>query len=188
MGANPAYTPIELNHLFKTSDVKFVIVEPDLLSKILPTVHETGVSLENVRLLELGELQGAAPFVSWTSLLEHGEEEWVAFDDEFKAKATIAALMSTSGTTGLPKAAEISHYALVSQSVMLYDSKEKPYEVSWVDVNYRSDLFMIIGQTTPLSSSIPCLCGAVVTSCSFERGTQNLHHEKIPSRNICSLP
>ncbi|KAI9690816.1 MAG: putative NRPS-like protein biosynthetic cluster [Bathelium mastoideum] len=37
--------------------------------------------------------------------------------------------MLTSGTTGLPKAAAISHYAQLAQAVMLYDSKDKCYEV-----------------------------------------------------------
>ncbi|KUI57336.1 4-coumarate--CoA ligase-like 1 [Cytospora mali] len=42
---------------------------------------------------------------------------------------TPAALASTSGTTGLPKVAVMSHYHYVAQSMQLYDSNDKSYEV-----------------------------------------------------------
>ena len=62
-------------------------------------------------------------------LLNHGECDWVRFSSEEEAKNTTAALLSTSGTTGLPKAAMISHHSFVMQSIMLEDGKEKPYKV-----------------------------------------------------------
>ena len=63
-------------------------------------------------------------------LLVHGEEDWVTFSREDEAKDTTAALLSTSGTTGLPKAAMISHYSCVVANTILADSKHKPYNVS----------------------------------------------------------
>ena len=62
-------------------------------------------------------------------LLKYGECDWVRFSSEEEAKNTTAALLSTSGTTGLPKAAMISHHSFVKQSIMLEDGKEKPYKV-----------------------------------------------------------
>lgn len=67
---------------------------------------------------------------SWRSLLDHDEEDWIAFDDEETAKSTVAAMLTTSGTTGLPKAAEISHHALVAQSQLInMDTEHKPYQI-----------------------------------------------------------
>ena len=33
-------------------------------------------------------------------LLDHGEADWVRFDDEVRAKSTVATMFSTSGTSG----------------------------------------------------------------------------------------
>lgn len=66
---------------------------------------------------------------SWRDLLGYGEEPWYAFDSEIEARNTPAALASTSGTTGMPKVAVMSHYHYVAQSVQLNDSRDKAYEV-----------------------------------------------------------
>lgn len=68
-------------------------------------------------------------FKSWRTLLDHGEEDWVRFDDLETAQSTTAARMFSSGTTGLPKAAYISHYNIIAQHCMINDWKPKPYEV-----------------------------------------------------------
>lgn len=49
---------------------------------------------------------------SWTKLLSCGERDWVEVDDPDN---TPAAYASTSGTSGLPKAAVIPHSYLVDQ-------------------------------------------------------------------------
>lgn len=129
VGGNPAYETLELSHLLRTADVQLVLVEPDLLPKMLLAGEEVGLSKSKIFLFgsEPPDLESGYP--SWSSLLTHGEENWIAFNDEHKSKSTIAALLSTSGTTGIPKAAELSHYSFVAQNIMLYDSKDKPYEV-----------------------------------------------------------
>ncbi len=52
---------------------------------------------------------------SLTDLLSYGESDWIRFSNVTLAKSTPAAMLSTSGTSGLPKAAVLSHFALVSQ-------------------------------------------------------------------------
>ena len=61
-------------------------------------------------------------------LLSHGEADWIRFSNEAVAKSTPAAMFSTSGTSGLPKAAVLSHFALVSQHLSI--TPESHYKVS----------------------------------------------------------
>lgn len=69
------------------------------------------------------------PYRSWETLLQHGEDEWVKFKDPAKEmRSTIATLSFTSGTTGLPKAAMISHHYSVNQ-IHAIRSHSKPYDV-----------------------------------------------------------
>ncbi|KAI9727215.1 MAG: putative NRPS-like protein biosynthetic cluster [Cirrosporium novae-zelandiae] len=130
VGSNPGYTYLELHHLLSTSKTRFIIVEPELLEKILPAAHDFGIPDSNILIFNPRRASIPDGFVSWETLLQHGESDWIRFDDEQTAKNTTAALLSTSGTTGLPKAAAISHFAHVAQSKLLYDSKDKPYQVS----------------------------------------------------------
>jgi long-subunit acyl-CoA synthetase (AMP-forming) len=131
-GSNPGHTTFELTYNFKVSEVKFIIVELGLLENMLLVVDEMGLPRSNVLTFD-GDLRsvkyGCRP---WTDLLLHGEADWITFDNEAKAKNTIAALLTTSGTTGLPKSAVISHYAFVSQGVMLQAFEDKPYEVDLI--------------------------------------------------------
>ncbi|KAH8676590.1 hypothetical protein BGZ60DRAFT_260185 [Tricladium varicosporioides] len=129
VGSNPAYTTLELTHLFTISNVRFVLTEPDFLDNIISAAGKEGLCRSNIFIFNTKEAVVYPGIKLWTTLLNHGSEDWVSFDDEHLSKSTTAALMSTSGTTGLPKAAEISHYGQVSQSILLYDSQEKPYEV-----------------------------------------------------------
>ena len=64
---------------------------------------------------------------SWNDLLGHGEEEWITFKSP-EERDTVAMLGFTSGTTGLPKAAMITHNYLVSQTWAI-ESRGKPYDV-----------------------------------------------------------
>ena len=68
--------------------------------------------------------------------MNHGESDWIRFDRHDESRNTTAALLSTSGTTGLPKAAMISHYSCIIQNIMLNDSKNKPYKVFCVHFRY----------------------------------------------------
>jgi 4-coumarate--CoA ligase len=128
-GSNPNYTSLELSHLFSTTETKWVIAEQEHLDNVRNAWMKLDRSMGNVLVFDEFNVLQESEFRSWEILLEHGEDDWITFDNESISKNTIACLMSTSGTTGLPKAAQFSHYAQVA-GAMLAQEPEKPYEVS----------------------------------------------------------
>lgn len=129
-GSNPAYTSSELSRHMQTTDARFLITEHDLWPKIKHMVDESGVPPSKVFILDPPE-QDVRSYDRSTSELQHQSEAgWLRFACDGEAKSTTAALLSTSGTTGLPKAAMISHYSLVTQNNTLNDSEQKSYKVS----------------------------------------------------------
>ena len=120
VGSNPAYKTIELRRLFKSSKPKCLIVDPGELGTIRQVAADCGVSDSNIFILDTDEQDSAlAPeSQSWRKLLHDEVYVWYRFNDQHISKNTAACLLSTSGTSGLPKMASMSHYALVAQAVL----------------------------------------------------------------------
>ncbi|KAI4719802.1 acetyl-CoA synthetase-like protein [Aureobasidium sp. EXF-10727] len=130
VGSNPAYKTLELNHLLSITEPKFLVVEADLLECALPVIE---ASIPAARTLIFSTKTGEPrpnDLKCWSSLLQHGEHDWIRVNDKDTAKSTIATLQSTSGTTGLPKVAATSHYALVAAGVNARCSTQTSYAVS----------------------------------------------------------
>ena len=128
-GTNPGYTSYELAHHYKTSETRFIIAEPETLESVLAAAKQCDIP--ESRILIFNPLGQAIPegFKSWETLLGHGEEDWVRFDDLNAAKTTEAARLFSSGTTGLPKAAMNTHYNLVAQHTLMWVNDIRTYEV-----------------------------------------------------------
>lgn len=129
-GVNPSYTPFELAHHLRTSKAKFIIVEPELLDMIKPAARECKIADSNIRIFDVHGQSIPQGYQSWSELLGHGEGDWVRFNDKEVSSKTPAALLFSSGTTGLPKAAVISHYNLVAQHTLAVEPQPPLYEVS----------------------------------------------------------
>jgi 4-coumarate--CoA ligase len=112
------------------SKSKFVLVQPDLIDPVLKASKE--VSLPNSKIIIFNPHNQPAPpnFPQWHDLLSHGEADWVGFDDLETSRNSIAALLFSSGTTGLPKATMLSHYNFIAQSTLLYEAPLRPYRAS----------------------------------------------------------
>ena len=128
-GTNPSSTPFELGHQMRVSETKFVITEPEMLEAVLVAAKECNIPQSNVLILNV--LGQAIPqgFESWETLLDQGETDWVRFDNIETAKVTEAARLFSSGTTGLPKAAMISHYNLVAQHTLNWEDHKRDYRI-----------------------------------------------------------
>ena len=109
-----------------------IITEPELSKSITDVAAECGIEDANILLFDwqngIAQHHQTQHADSWRSLLCSGEADWERFDDPTSAQGTACRLYS-SGTTGLPKAAAISHYNLVAQHILVHEQVEKPYEV-----------------------------------------------------------
>ena len=131
IGSNPAYKTFELTRLLKLSETKYLIVEPSLLPKVWTSAIEAGVEPLNIFAFDgQDQLTPASTLSSWKVLLQNEEEHWYSIKDEALARQTTAALLLTSGTAGLPKAAMMSHHAIVAQAVLAsHAAKHLPHQV-----------------------------------------------------------
>lgn len=100
-GVNPGYTSHELAHALKTAKVKFLLVLPSLLENALKATEQASVPKERVIIFNPNGEEAPSGFMQWNDLLQHGEQDWVRFDDLRTAKNTAAARLFSSGTTGL---------------------------------------------------------------------------------------
>ena len=127
---------VPMNPLFKETEVKYetndsgaeiiVIFEP-----LYPTVAaiKDATNLKTFIIIESGEnkelLNESERIFGWSELMKKTKSDPPEY--EFEPKEDLAALMYTSGTTGLPKGAMLTHYNMVSnviQGGMVYELSE----------------------------------------------------------------
>ncbi|KAI9706808.1 MAG: hypothetical protein M1820_004779 [Bogoriella megaspora] len=133
-GTNPAYTPLELAHHFKTSRTKFLLSESEILEPLLAAAKENNISRSSILSFDTAKpLTNTAKIAegleSWQMLLKYGEEEWARFDDEYVQSTTEAARFFSSGTTGLPKAAMDTHRNFVNQHTIMWEYEPRPWKI-----------------------------------------------------------
>ena len=136
MGSNPANQRYEVDHFVQLGNPKFIITEEKSLDTVLTVCKERQVPKHNVFLLDFdvlskpdqySSIDKCAGFRPFTELLQHGEQAWHRIDNELEAKQSPAAYFPTSGTTGLPKLAMVSHWNLVAHHLIIH--QDTPYDV-----------------------------------------------------------
>lgn len=132
-GTNPGFKHSELAHHIIVSKAKFLISDPEPLSESLAAADVTGIAKEKIWIFDTteGHSSSLKDIKSWKMLLQTPEsiEGWVTFNDLETSKRTPAAIQFSSGTTGLPKAAILSHYNIVAQHSLAYDTYPRSYPV-----------------------------------------------------------
>lgn len=127
---NPGYTEYEVKHHMRTAKVAFVISEPEILDTVLKAATDCGIPDSRIWIFNPLDQPIPVGFKPWKNLLQYGEKDWVKFDDQRTSKNTIAARLFSSGTTGHPKAVNISHYNFVAEHTLCHEINVKPYKVS----------------------------------------------------------
>ncbi|KAK6208076.1 hypothetical protein LQW54_007121 [Pestalotiopsis sp. IQ-011] len=145
-GTNPAYQLDELVHLANIASPRLIIASQDVVSTVVKMCKFKGIPNERIYVFDdlfvqttpkdcfneaIDELVSDRNYFASIKLVSdlrnHGIASWQTLPDEEAAKNTPAIYFATSGTTGLPKLASLSHYSLIAQHKSLYASV--PYEV-----------------------------------------------------------
>lgn len=149
MGTNPRSQPHELQHLLQLAEPKWIITSPDGLPVLreVETLKELSssqicvldayaiarlsqllLSTQSTTCASQDETDKEMGILNFASLLDHGESDWIRFDEKTAAETTPAAMFTTSGTGGLPKAAILSHHAMVTHHLSI--QYPVPYDVT----------------------------------------------------------
>lgn len=132
-GSNPAYTPDELEHQLTAADVQFIITEPEHLEAILEAAERRSISRDRIWIMDnQPEQKVPTEFRSWRELLGHGEMDWKRLTTLEEVSTTTACRLMSSGTTGPPKAVDLTHYNLVAQHVGVLFANRRPYHRTYI--------------------------------------------------------
>jgi len=112
---NPAYQKAELRHMLLDSTPSAVICRPEALREISTLLRELENDFPHPRIATLDE-QGQG------TLAELSDGTPPEFQTAICAASDVAALMYTSGTTGRPKGAMITHGNLAANIAALHDT------------------------------------------------------------------
>jgi long-subunit acyl-CoA synthetase (AMP-forming) len=141
-GTNPSHTPYELAHSWKIAQARGLLVEPELLPNALKAAKQCNIPASRIFVFD-HQTPVTTPYEgpqkkwhglrSWRYLFGHGERDWETWDDEKRSRETTAARLFSSGTTGMPKAVDLSHHNFVAQHTLVMEYKPRDYEVCTVN-------------------------------------------------------
>ena len=109
---NPLFTARELAYQLKDAGATSLLTAPDLLDKATEAARDTGI--RTIFLLGAGETAGTIPYA--VLLAEDAAPPAVAIEP----RRDLAALLYSSGTTGLPKGVMLTHANIVANITQLH--------------------------------------------------------------------
>ncbi|GME34442.1 4-coumarate-CoA ligase-like protein [Neofusicoccum parvum] len=128
-GTNPSYTTHELTHAIRTASIKHIIVEPPLLPAVLSAARSCSIPDAHVILFDPAASPPSppSPHPTYRTLLAHPPSPWL----RLSPATTPAARLFSSGTTGAPKALDLTHAHLIAQHTLTtaHPTHHKPYAV-----------------------------------------------------------
>ncbi|KAI1468060.1 acetyl-CoA synthetase-like protein [Daldinia caldariorum] len=141
-GANPSFVPRELAYQLKDSGASFLIAADASIEIAIEAAEVAGLSRSQIYSFDTSALDnrlGKARLGTrhWTSLLapegDAAKFDWI---EPANSKTALCALNYSSGTTGVPKGVEITHFSYVANGLGVnqmerldpeYDEKKKRY-------------------------------------------------------------
>ncbi|KAL5015233.1 hypothetical protein ScPMuIL_009503 [Solemya velum] len=117
-----------MSRTFKNTGTKYIVTNQNMLHKLEAAVEDLQMK-GNIMLVD-GDT--AASLDKLVAMGEEIKEDLPKI--RIISKTTIAALLSTSGTTGFPKAAQLSHYAIIAMLYQLQHAVQPCYAAGSVSV------------------------------------------------------
>jgi acyl-CoA synthetase (AMP-forming)/AMP-acid ligase II len=148
-GTNPAYKAPELEHHFRMSGMKYIITDLERLATVEEALNSASVEAEIILFTDLlselmhvdspmaptnevfcGKSTLSKPHRTLRDLTTQVQPTDLTTLTRNISPQSTAALMSTSGTSGLPKIASLTHHAIMRELLAIEDNNAaKPYEV-----------------------------------------------------------
>ncbi|KAH8897472.1 AMP-binding enzyme [Thozetella sp. PMI_491] len=118
-GASPAFTPRELGLQYKDSSPAFVVIAPSLLDVAVAAAEQVGMAKSRLLVFDMvaaSELKPNSPGIRAMNTLLASDADAEGFDwiEPEDVRNATCALNYSSGTTGVPKGVEITHFAYVA--------------------------------------------------------------------------
>ncbi len=142
---NPLFKEYEVEYESKDSGAETMIVFQLMYPNVAAVKDKT--KLKNIIVQEFGEKPEGT--IGWSELMAKTKPDPPEY--EFNAKEDLAALVYTSGTTGLPKGTMLTHYNLVSNVVQT----SQVFDISELDIAMNVlPLYHIYGLNVCMNAAI----------------------------------
>ncbi|KAI1820590.1 acetyl-CoA synthetase-like protein [Xylaria intraflava] len=196
-GANPTFVARELAHQLKDSGAYILIASDASMEIAMEAAAAVGLPKSRVYSFDATGLQkqkGTARLGSqhWTDLLA-SEADAARFDwvEPADPKTTTCCLNYSSGTTGVPKGVEVSHYAYVANGTQTIFMENLDPDIAEKRKTYRHLCFLpcyhAYGQTY-FSSNLPHLGLPVYIMPAFHLEKMLKYIEKYRISHILAVP
>ncbi|PVI05758.1 AMP-binding enzyme [Periconia macrospinosa] len=124
-GINPGYSVPEISRHIDLVRGNFMIAEPQVLEKSRAAAVSCGLASSAIFALDVHDICTHQGIRSWTVLFQYGESGPFTPSDP---DTTTASYQTSSGTSGFPKAAMISHSYLIDQARLQIHQTPSSYE------------------------------------------------------------
>lgn len=134
MGCSPSSPRHEIDHFVSLAEPRLILTVESALPVVRDVCTTLGIPCSQICHVDERSIDYLVSFAQNTSstpqstppvreegipsrledMVSFGESDWMRIEDEASAKITPAAMFSTSGTSGLPKAAIRTHHTIIS--------------------------------------------------------------------------